>query len=198
MPINKSLPSNVAALTVKAEECMKTEKWAEAFFHWTHAIKLYPEEANFYDQRSKCFTLTQQYSMALEDADVLIGKGGPHGVQGHLRKAQVYHETHNYQEAVKAYQTCFQLTTDSTEKQNFYELASKCKKEWAKQKTLDLQYPYVGAAVGILIAAGVVVFDFLIHGAASYIAHPLLKVLVVVAVSGSCYGVAVLMRDAMV
>ena len=68
----------------------------------------------------------------------------------------------------------------------------------AKQRTLDAQYPFVGAAVGILVAVAVVVYDYAVNGPKSYIGHPLLKVLVVIAVSGSCFGVANFMRDQVV
>ena len=53
----------------------------------------------------------------------------------------------------------------------------------------------MGAAVGILVAVAVVVIDFVAHGGESYIAHPILKVLVVVAVSGSCYAVSLFMQN---
>lgn len=79
-----------------------------------------------------------------------------------------------------------------------FEFASKAKKELAKQRTLDAQYPFVGAAVGILVAVAVVVYDYAANGPKSYIGHPLLKVLVVIAVSGSCFGVANFMRDQVV
>ena len=39
---------------------MKDGNYTEAFIHWTHAIKLEPEEAKFYFERSKCFLKQQQ------------------------------------------------------------------------------------------------------------------------------------------
>ena len=75
MPINKGYGKRVDEMKEKAEKCMKEGRLAEAFFHWTHAIKLIPEETDFYFQRSKCFLSTQQYYYALEDSKTLISKG---------------------------------------------------------------------------------------------------------------------------
>ncbi len=72
MPINKGFGQKVNGIKEKAELCMKEGKWEEAFFGWTHAIKLIPDEPEFYFQRSKCFMATQQYHYALEDAKTLI------------------------------------------------------------------------------------------------------------------------------
>ena len=75
MPINKGYGKKVNEIKEKAERCMKEDRWAEAFFHWTHAIKTIPDETEFYFQRSKCFISTQQYYYALEDSKTLISKG---------------------------------------------------------------------------------------------------------------------------
>ena len=75
MPINKGYGPQVNEIKDKADKCMKEEKWAEAFFHWSHAIKLIPDETEFYFQRSKCFIHTQQYHYALEDSSALISRG---------------------------------------------------------------------------------------------------------------------------
>ena len=61
MPINKGFGKKVNEIKEKAEACMKEQKWEEAFFHWTHAIKSISDEPEFYYQRSKCFIATQQY-----------------------------------------------------------------------------------------------------------------------------------------
>ena len=59
---------------------------------------------------------------------------------------------------------------------SFFESASKAKKELGRQRTLDAQYPFVGAAVGILVAVAVVVYDYVANAPGqSYIGHPLLK-----------------------
>lgn len=47
--------------------------------------------------------------------------------------------------------------------------------------------PFVGAAVGIVIAALAVVADALAYGLTSYIAHPVSKAIVVIFLAGTCY-----------
>ena len=112
--------------------------------------------------------------------------------------SEVYYQTQNYEMAVEAFQKCFQHSASREEKESFLDCSRKCRKEAAKQRSLDAQYPFVGAAIGILVAVGAVVADFAIYGTNSLIEHPLLKVCVVVAVSFSCYLVASLIRNQVV
>jgi len=187
-----------------AEDAMKNSNYHEAFLHWTRAIKMVDgTEPTFYDQRCKCFMETGQFSLAMEDAQHLIDMwfhsiDSKAALLGHVRKAQIFYASQNFAEAIQEFQTSFRMSTDAKEKASYFENASKAKKELAKQRTLDAQYPFVGAAVGILVAVAVVVYDYAVNGPKSYIGHPLLKVLVVIAVSGSCFGVANFMRDQVV
>ena len=64
----------------------------------------------------------------------------------------------------------------SNEKAHFMELVGKCRRELARDKNLDGQYPFVGAAIGIVVSVLGVIFDFVAHKQNSVIAHPFLKV----------------------
>ena len=112
--------------------------------------------------------------------------------------SEVYYQTQNYDMAVEAFQKCFQHSASREEKESFLDLSRKCRKEAAKQRSLDAKYPFVGAAIGILIAVGAVVADFAIYGTNSLIGHPLLKVCVVLVLSFSCYLVASVIRNQVV
>lgn len=59
-------------ITDRAEKCMKDRKYEEAFFHWTHAIKANPDDADLYHQRCRCFLASGQYYYALQDAEALV------------------------------------------------------------------------------------------------------------------------------
>ena len=70
----------VTELKLSADKCMKEGKYAEAFFHLTHAIKLCPESAtsqrmDLFSLRSKCFLKQQQFYLAMQDALDLINIG---------------------------------------------------------------------------------------------------------------------------
>jgi len=204
MPINKGHSKAVNEVKIMAEEAMKKNDFPSAFLHWTHAIKMVDgAEPTFFDQRCKCFMEAGQFSLAMDDAQHLIDMwfhsiDSKAALLGHVRKAQIFYASQNYAEAVQEFQTSFRMSTDAKEKAAYFDLASKAKKELAKQRTLDAQYPFVGMAVGILVAVAVVVYDYVANGPRSYIGHPFLKVLVVVAVSGSCFFVANFMRDQVV
>ena len=59
---------------------------------------------------------------------------------------------------------------------------------------VDEQLPYVGAAVGIVIASLAIVADALAYGSSSYIAHPVLKAIIVILVASSCYFMSLIIR----
>ena len=105
-----------------------------------------------------------------------------------MRKAEVLFAVQCYSEAQDAYMKCFQLS--ASEKEQFHDMAKKCKREIARENSLNEQYPYVGAAIGIVVSVCGVTIDALASGVNSMIAHPFLKILVVLLVSASCYFVA--------
>ena len=118
-----------------------------------------------------------------------------YSVQGYSRMSEVYYQTQNYDMAIEAFQKSFQNSASRQEKETFLDWSRKCKRELAKQKSLEARYPFVGAAIGIVIAVVAVAADFATYGTESTIGHPLLKVFVVVVVSFSCYIVASLIRN---
>ena len=97
--------------------------------------------------------------------------------------------------AVEAFQKCFQYSPNREEKESCLEWSRKCRKELAKQRSLEARYPFVGAAIGILVAVAAIVADFIAYGTESILGHPLIKVCVVLVVSFSCYLVATLIRN---
>ena len=184
-------------LKYSAEKCMKDGKYAEAFFHWTKAIHIAESrgklETNMFAQRSKCFIQNEQFFFALEDAKKVIELDA-NNIMGHLRLAEVYFETGHYTLALPEISKCFTLSQVKAEKDYLLEWQRKCRRDAAKQKMKDEQLPYVGAAIGIVIASLGVVADALAYGSHSYIAHPVLKALIVIAIAGSCFIVAYLLQ----
>ena len=70
---------------------------------------------------------------------------------------------------------CFQMSTN--EKEHCMDWVRKCRRDLARDQGLYRQYPFVGAAIGIVISVLGVIFDFLVYKQDSLIAHPFLKVL---------------------
>jgi len=52
--------SKLQSLRLAAENSMKQGNYTEAFFHWTSLIKVEPDVAKYYLERSKCFSLQDQ------------------------------------------------------------------------------------------------------------------------------------------
>ncbi len=189
--------SSLTEITSKAEQCMKEEKFAEAFFYWTKAIHMSEQQGQLdtqmFAQRAKCFLQSDQFYYAFEDAKKVL-QLDPQNALGHLRLAEVYYETGHFLDALPIIGKCFTLTTGKAEKEYLMEWQRKCRKEAARQKLKDEQLPFVGAAVGIVIASLAVVADAMAYGVGSYIAHPVVKAVIVMAVAGACYLIAVFIR----
>ena len=143
---------------ISAENCMKQSKYAEAFFHWTKAIHIVENkvestiESKLYAQRAKCFLQSEQFYYAMEDAQKVL-ELDPQNALGHLRLAEVYYETGHYIEALPIIGKCFTVTNGKSEKDYLLEWQRKCRRDAAKQKMKDEQLPFVGAAIGIVIAS---------------------------------------------
>lgn len=56
----------------RGNECIKAENFSEAILHYSFAIKLNPNEATFYSNRSLAFLKLNQLYYANEDADKTI------------------------------------------------------------------------------------------------------------------------------
>lgn len=175
---------------------MKAGKFTEACFHWTALIRTVPDEPLYYLQRGKCFKQCQQYHLCLEDANEVI-RMNPASVAGYNLRSEVMFETENYERAAASFREAFSIAKAREDKQRCFDMSAKATKELHKQQALSSKYPFVGAAVGIIMAVFVVVTDFLVYRQESLIAHPILKVSVIVAVSVSCYWVALFMRNQM-
>ena len=193
------MSSSLEQVQKSAEHCMKNEAFTEAFFHWTKAIHLAEQmdqgavSSHMFAQRSKCFMQSDQFYYAMEDARKVIDLEPSHPM-GHLRLAEVYYETGHYVEALPEINRCFQLAPSKLEKDHLLEWQKKCRKNAAKQRMKDQQLPFVGAAIGIVIASLGVVADALAYGSASVIAHPVLKALVVILLACACYIIALLVK----
>ncbi len=162
----------------------------------THAVKLCEDRSpaaaqdlvlQLYALRSKCFLKQDQFFYAMQDADTLI-RCSPESPQGYARKAEALLAANSYAEAVPLLQKSFSLSSRE-DKEHYLELARKCKREVAREATLDLQYPWVGAAVGIVISVAGVVADVAMAPKPdlAFVSHPLAKMIVVILVAATCF-----------
>ena len=101
MSVNNLSPSG-QQLKANGEACMRRGDYTEAFFHWTHALKLHPDQVYFLDQRCKCFLKSDQHFLALQDAQDLI-RLEPLNPLGYQRKAEVLYAAQQYEQAIQVH-----------------------------------------------------------------------------------------------
>lgn len=176
----------------RGNDCLKNGKYLESVLNYTFAIKLELRNAELYSNRSLAFLKSEQYYFALEDADQVI-KLRPSWAKGYFRKGEVLFAAQHYELALDAYQSAFQLQPDDP---NLMSCIKKVRREIAKTKTQELQMPWLGCAIGLVIGIGVIVFESLVINNV-LLNHPLLQVLVIVVISITGYWLGVFVRKYM-
>jgi len=185
------MAKEIKSLQLLAKDCMKKEKYTEAFLHLTHALNVDPNNVEMLSNRCHCLLQSQQYNLALEDVDKLL-KLDTNSSLGYHRRADIHFNTFNFDTALRDYQKAFQCY--DSDKEICMEGINKCKKEIIKDETLDRQYPFVGGALGIFLSSVLLVLDYLAHREESYIANPILKVAACISASVLFYWAAIFYR----
>ena len=99
--------NTIKTLRQTAKDCLKDGRHTEAFLHLSHAIQLDKDNCELLSERSRCGRDNIQYHFAIEDAQQII-QLRPESWLGHVRLAEVYQVTFNYDLAIPAFQTAFQ------------------------------------------------------------------------------------------
>ncbi|KAK6643778.1 hypothetical protein RUM43_000041 [Polyplax serrata] len=145
----------VTVVKEKGNSCLKDQKYEEAILHYSHAIKLDSQNHSLYSNRSLAFLKIQQYYLALEDAKETI-RLKPDWAKGYFRKAEVEYETFNYNDALLSYKIALTLQPNDPSLEN---AIKRTKAAVKKEKASDDQIPWIGAAIGIFVGAGIVIAD---------------------------------------
>ncbi|XP_013781077.1 hsp70-Hsp90 organizing protein 1-like isoform X1 [Limulus polyphemus] len=156
-------------------KCIKAEKYAEAVFHYTHALKIDDSIYQIYSNRSFAFLKMQQYYYALQDANKVI-ELNPEWAKGYFRKAEVEYQTQHYAEALESYRKALQLQEDEN---GLVELIRKTKQELVKQQKDDQQVPWVAAGFGFVLGILAVICAYILPKT-PYINNVFLQVFIII------------------
>ncbi|XP_058834454.1 uncharacterized protein LOC131691809 [Topomyia yanbarensis] len=182
---------NLSADELKEEgnKCVKAANFTEAILHYTHAIKLNPNDPILFSNRSLAFLKMQQYYYANEDADKAIALN-PTWAKGYYRKAEVYIAVGQYETALLSYAKALQLQPqDMGIIQAVRKAAELSNQDVEKEK----RTPAMGAAIGCMVGMCIVFADMLVTETPT-INHTSLMVLVVLVVAAIGFGIAKLIR----
>ncbi|XP_064474506.1 uncharacterized protein LOC135388705 [Ornithodoros turicata] len=177
-------------LKQQGNDCMKAEKYAEAIFHYTHAIKRDPNNSQLYSNRSLAFLKMDQFYLAYVDANETI-RLNPKWAKGWYRKAEVEYHTQHFEDAIESFRKALQL---SGEEPKVIEQVRKCRRDCDKQTKAEKHIPWVGAAVGFVIGVLIVVFDVALREK-PLLLNPALMTIVVMICAAVSYLVARLHRN---
>jgi len=174
--------SQVPILKQSSKDCMRKDNHTEAFFHLTHALKISPEDTELLSLRSKCLLVNQQFYLALQDSETIISIADNLSV-GHVRRGEVCFATFNFPLALESFKRGFQC--GDSDKNLVMDWMTRCKREIARDLATDKQFPWVGAALGIIGSSLLLVLHFLAYSLEEdrdigWMDHPAVKVVVVV------------------
>ncbi|XP_063981994.1 uncharacterized protein LOC135165019 [Diachasmimorpha longicaudata] len=168
----------VQKLKEQGNNCVKQQKYAEAMFHYTHAIKLDPKNYSLYSNRSFVFLKMQQYHFALEDATMTINLN-PDWTKGYYRKAEVEFHTFRFSEALHSYGQALNLQPNDPD---ILEAINKTTRSLIKDQRADQQIPWLGAGIGIILGVIVVIADYVFTNKPT-LTHPVLMALLTIAIA---------------
>ncbi|KAF4529319.1 hypothetical protein B566_EDAN011413, partial [Ephemera danica] len=185
LSVTSIMTETAQELKEKGNACVKSGNFAEAAFHYTHAIKLDPKNYSLYSNRSFAFLKMQQYYYAIEDAKQTI-ELKPDWAKGYFRKAEVEFATFHFIDALQSYKNALMLQPEDP---NLIDAISRTSKEWQKDKKADDQIPWLGAGIGIIIGVLIVIADQVLTNKPS-LSHPIMMVLMTISVAMVGYGIA--------
>ncbi|XP_076288950.1 serine/threonine-protein phosphatase 5-like [Lasioglossum baleicum] len=183
--MSTTLEPAVQTLKDRGNACVKEQKYAEAIFHYTNAIKLDTQNYSLYSNRSYAFLKLQQYHFAMEDALMTI-QLNPDWTKGYFRKAEVESQTFRFSEALQSYNIALSLQPNEP---TILEAMNKVSRLLIKDKRADQQIPWLGAGVGIILGVIVVIADYVFTNKPS-LTHPLLMALLTMSIAMLGFGVA--------
>ncbi|KAI9556909.1 Hsp70/Hsp90 organizing protein-like protein [Daphnia sinensis] len=145
--------------------------------------------AQRYSNRSLAFLKIQQYFLAYKDAKRTIDLK-PDWAKGYFRKAEVEMATFHFEKALTSYSMAFRLQKDDC---SLIDSMRKAGRELKKDQRADRQIPWLGAGIGIIVGVIIVLADYLIVDK-PVLVHPILKVLMTIAISFIGFGFCKLYR----
>nr|XP_012140752.1 PREDICTED: stress-induced-phosphoprotein 1-like isoform X1 [Megachile rotundata] len=196
--------AEVQSLKERGNACVKEQKYEEAMFHYTHAIKLDPQNYSLYSNRSFAFLKMQQYHFAMEDALMTIqlkpdwtkvhtrllrcymSVKRTEDIVGYFRKAEVESQTFHFSEALHSYNKALMFQPNEP---TILEAMNRVSRLLIQDKRADQQIPWLGAGVGIILGVIVVIADYVFTNKPT-LTHPLLMVLLTMSIAMLGFGIA--------
>lgn len=136
-------------------KCMKEEKFIEAMFHYTKAIKIDPDPPTYYSNRSLAFLKMDQYYYALEDANTVIRKM-PSWAKGYFRKAEVLMKAEDYESAIEAYKDGLKI---NEREEKLLAGLEQARIKFREQRKSENRMPWYGLAIGAFFGGILVILD---------------------------------------
>ncbi|XP_033226402.1 hsp70-Hsp90 organizing protein 3-like isoform X2 [Belonocnema kinseyi] len=175
----------VQALKEQGNTCVREQKYEEAMYHYTRAIKIDPQNYSLYSNRSLVFLRMQQYHLSMEDAFMTI-QLKPDWTKGYYRKAEIEFYTFRFSEAIQSYRKALELQPDDP---SIIDAINRASRSLIQDRRADQQIPWLGAGVGIILGVIVVIADYVFTNKPT-LSHPILMVLLTMAIAMIGFGVA--------
>ncbi|CAK1581070.1 unnamed protein product [Parnassius mnemosyne] len=175
----KDSPLSAEELKNKGNECVKDGKFIEAVLHYTHAIKMDPNNYVLYSNRSYAFLKLDQHYLSLQDANETV-KLQPQWAKGYFRRAEVECASGLYDEAIISYTRALQLDPHNPKLIECIKNITDMQKQKIKgnQNTI-----WICTCLGFIVGIAVVILDYTLTSSPT-LGHPFSMVAFSIALAG--------------
>ncbi|XP_032514688.1 hsp70-Hsp90 organising protein-like [Danaus plexippus] len=140
----------------KGNECVKDGKYIEAVLHYTHAIKMDPQNYVLYSNRSFAFLKLGQHYLSLQDANETV-RLQPQWAKGYFRRGEVEAASELYDEAIISYTRALRLEPHNTKLMESIKNITKIQQNKIKNSHNVI---WLSTCVGFIIGIIVVILDY--------------------------------------
>ncbi|XP_072938324.1 uncharacterized protein [Epargyreus clarus] len=169
----------VEDLKNKGNECVKDSKYIEAVLHYTHALKMDPNNYVLYSNRSFAFLKLDQHYLSLQDANETV-RLQPQWAKGYFRRAEVEAASGLYDEAIISYTRALQLDPHNPKLIESIKGITDMQKQKNKRNQNTI---WICTCLGLVIGITVVVLDYMLTTKRT-LTNPLMMVAFSIALSG--------------
>uniref|UniRef100_A0A7G3ARI2 Putative molecular co-chaperone sti1 n=1 Tax=Lutzomyia longipalpis TaxID=7200 RepID=A0A7G3ARI2_LUTLO len=167
----------------QGNQCVRAGNFKEAILHYTEAIKMNPNDATLYSNRSLAFLKEKLYYYANEDAEKTI-QLRPDWAKGYFRRGEVQTAAGHYDTALLAYGRALQLLPNDI---TIINAARKTAGLSSHEAKMAKRLPWIFVAAGALLGVIISLADKFLAEAPS-LKHPFLSIFLIMVLASIGYG----------
>uniref|UniRef100_A0A1L8DTW6 Putative molecular co-chaperone sti1 n=1 Tax=Nyssomyia neivai TaxID=330878 RepID=A0A1L8DTW6_9DIPT len=168
----------------QGNQCVRAGNFKEAILHYTEAIKMSPNDATLYSNRSLAFLKENLFYYANDDAEKTI-QLRPDWAKGYFRRGEVQTAAGHYDTALLAYGRALQLLPNDI---TIINAARKTAGLSSQEAKMAKRHPWIFVGAGAVLGVIITLADKFLAETPS-LKHPSLAIFLIVVLAVVGYGI---------